>query len=334
MVTKLPVPPVDKPAATSVGRVTYISRFPVKSLGGETLSEAMIKGNGLVGDRRFAILDLETGNIASAKNPRKFAKLLELRAGYVEDPTQDDDLPPLLVHFPDGSSLRSDGAGLDEALSGFIGRAVRLIGEVPASGGDFEIIRLDVPEQPDDERRNLPRDPDNNDDFIMLHKRSRDVPDTTFFDLAPLHLVTTSSINHMSDKNPESNFDFRRFRPNIVIEAAEGGLVEDQWIDGTLEIGSGLSVNVTLPTPRCVAVTLSHAPDLAVDRDTIRNILKANMLDVPGFGKFGCLGVYADVSSDGRVTIGDEVCFRSGDSSRSDNVSARLKKQIRAARRY
>ena len=325
---------MDKPAATSIGHVTKIGRFPVKSLGGETLSEATIRDNGLVGDRRFAILDLETGNIASAKNPRKFAKLLELRAGYVENPTRDDYLPPLLVCFPDGSSLRSDGAGLDQALSDFIGRAVRLIGEVPASGADFEIVRLDVPEQPDDERRNLPRDPDNDDNFIALHKRSQDVPAGTFFDLAPLHVVTTSSITYFSEKNPNSNFDLRRFRPNIVIETTEEGLVEEQWIDGTLAIGAGLRVNVTLPTPRCVVVTLAHAPDLAVDLNTIRSTLKTNMLNVPGFGKFGCLGVYADVSFEGRIAIGDEVSFYPDESSRSDSVSARLRNQIRTARRY
>jgi uncharacterized protein YcbX len=42
-------------------RVTELWRYPVKSLQGERLDAAMVTGDGLDGDRRYAIFDLDTG---------------------------------------------------------------------------------------------------------------------------------------------------------------------------------------------------------------------------------------------------------------------------------
>ena len=60
----------DEPA------VAALWRYPVKSMQGEELNAADVTDLGLLGDRRFAVVDQATGKVAGAKNPRKWPCLL------------------------------------------------------------------------------------------------------------------------------------------------------------------------------------------------------------------------------------------------------------------
>ena len=86
--------------------VQRIYRYPVKSMLGELLDEAAIDEKGLAGDRAYAIVDAEQDTVASAKLPRRWARLFELRAAYVEPPALGEPPPPILITFPDGSTRR------------------------------------------------------------------------------------------------------------------------------------------------------------------------------------------------------------------------------------
>ena len=66
---------MDKSQITT-GTVVSIWRYPVKSMLGEELNASYVTERGLVGDRAYALLDEETGKVASAKNPRKWEKPL------------------------------------------------------------------------------------------------------------------------------------------------------------------------------------------------------------------------------------------------------------------
>ncbi len=68
----------------TVGTVATLSRFPVKSMQGETLAAAELTGSGVVGDRAYALVETETGKVLSAKNPRLGTQLLGCRAAFVE----------------------------------------------------------------------------------------------------------------------------------------------------------------------------------------------------------------------------------------------------------
>ena len=57
-------------------KVEELWRFPVKSMGGERLEHLEFDVDGVVGDRRFAVRDSETGLIASAKRPGRWGVLL------------------------------------------------------------------------------------------------------------------------------------------------------------------------------------------------------------------------------------------------------------------
>ena len=86
-------------------------RYPVKSFLGERLEEASLGERGIDGDRGYAIRDIETGHVLSAK---KFSMLLRARAQTNED--------SVLLTLPDGTSIEVGSAGAGPELSAWIGR--------------------------------------------------------------------------------------------------------------------------------------------------------------------------------------------------------------------
>ena len=118
-------------ATATIGRVVSIWRYPVKSMLGEELNSSYVTERGLAGDRSYALIDQETGKVASAKNPRKWGKLFDFRAAFIEEPPPQvakNILPPVRITFPDGTQIYSDQAdNIDHALSSVLGREVRLM---------------------------------------------------------------------------------------------------------------------------------------------------------------------------------------------------------------
>ena len=57
-----------------VGRLTAIWRYPVKSLGGEALSQVDVDQRGLVGDRAWALVNAE-GKLGSGKETGRFTRI-------------------------------------------------------------------------------------------------------------------------------------------------------------------------------------------------------------------------------------------------------------------
>ncbi|MFC6928921.1 MOSC N-terminal beta barrel domain-containing protein [Actinomadura yumaensis] len=51
------------------GTAVALRRYPVKSMLGEELPSVEVAATGLAGDRGWALLDAETGRVASAKSP-------------------------------------------------------------------------------------------------------------------------------------------------------------------------------------------------------------------------------------------------------------------------
>src|SRR5688500_173090 len=99
--------------ARPAGTVAALWRYPVKSMGGEALRAAPLDERGLLGDRAYAVLDVATGHVASAKHPRKWAALLACRAAFAAEPQPGAPLPPVLIALPDGAVLSSAQPDID-----------------------------------------------------------------------------------------------------------------------------------------------------------------------------------------------------------------------------
>jgi hypothetical protein len=94
------------------GSVVALWRYPVKSMMGEELNAAEVTDRGLVGDRRFAVVDAATGKVAGAKNPRKWGNFFDFRAAYVAPPRKGSKLPAVRLTLPDGTVVTSEQADL------------------------------------------------------------------------------------------------------------------------------------------------------------------------------------------------------------------------------
>ena len=116
-----------------VGRVCEIWRFPVKSMAGERLESAEVGALGIVGDRGWAVRDLKTGEIHNAK---RFPILMQCAAAYRTQPRQDE-VPPVDITFPDGTTAGSDSTALSERLTMLMGHAVALHALEPAANKAF-----------------------------------------------------------------------------------------------------------------------------------------------------------------------------------------------------
>ena len=117
-----------------VGPVAGLWRYPVKSMQGEELDAVPVSERGFLGDRAYALIDKESGKIGSAKNPRRWPKVLDYRAVFREPPSPDRSSPPVRIDFPDGSgSVSSDSTDVNDRLSRAFNRAVVLSSAAPVA---------------------------------------------------------------------------------------------------------------------------------------------------------------------------------------------------------
>ncbi len=225
---------------------------------GEELDAVDLSEGGVIGDRAYAVRDRETGKVASAKHPKVWPSLFACRAAFVEPPRAGDELPPARIEFADGTSVMSDAADVDAVLSRFFGHDVEL---ARAAQNGYTIDQY----HPDEENY----DPQGHRDEVVevglgaafFNERGLPsaVPEGSFFDLFPFSVVTTSTLDQLGELEPQSRFDARRFRMNVIVDTSDPGFVENEWVGHTLAIGDdNVRLAVALPDPRCVMPSLAQ----------------------------------------------------------------------------
>src|SRR5262249_38682802 len=94
-----------EPQSSRAGRVAPSWRSPVNSMVAEELDSTEVIGRGVLGDRAYALIDVETGKVVSAKNPRRWPNLFEFRAALAGPPEDASALPPARITLPDGEAV-------------------------------------------------------------------------------------------------------------------------------------------------------------------------------------------------------------------------------------
>lgn len=295
--------------ATSVrvGSVAGLWRFPVKSMAGEQLEQAEVTERGLVGDRAYALIDADTGKVVSAKSVKLFPGMLDCQARFVEPPHLDGEPPGVRITFPDGSSAISGSGQLDGALAAHFRRGVTLSRAAP-DDYTIDMYHPDVADLDPAGYRDTFVEQKLGSAFFAEAGVPSPVPVGSLFDLFPVSVITTSTLERFGELRPESRFDQRRFRMNMIVETVDGGFPENEWVGRELAIGDEVRLKVTLPDPRCVMTTLAQG-DLPKDTDVLRTLAQHNRIEVGTAGKFPCAGVYAVVEAKGRMRIGDRVAL-------------------------
>lgn len=242
--------------------VVSIWRYPVKSMLGEELNSSYVTERGLIGDRAYALIDQKTGKVASAKNPKKWGKLFDFRSVFIDPPQVVENIPPVRITFPDGTHIFSDQDNIDYTLSKVLDQDVRLM-RASLEKPTYEEYWPDI-------------------DGLAQREKVTDetMPSQTFFDLAVIHLLTTSTINRLRELYPDGRFEVRRFRPNIVMESASGekDFIENLWMGKKIMIGEDIVLRVTGSCTRCVMTTLPQG-DLPKDLGILRTIARYNKVN-------------------------------------------------------
>jgi uncharacterized protein YcbX len=255
-----------------VGRVAALNRYPVKSMQGHQPDEVTFDASGMVGDRRWALVDAATGKVLSAK---RVGALLEASAG--NDGT-DGGAPTITL--PDGRVLEPGDPATDAVLSAWVGREV-VLSEADATGGRAYEMSFNV---------------DDEDDGVF----EVPTPPHRFVDLCAIHVLTTASLAVMAAAHPEGDWDPNRFRPGVLIATEPGrtGLVEDGWLEAPVTIGE-VVVDPVMPTIRCVMTTRPQAT-----RGLERDLAVAKTVAAHNQGN---LGLYGAIATPGTIRIGDPV---------------------------
>ena len=275
---------MNKAPTATTGTVVSMWRYPVKSMLGEEINSSYVTERGLIGDRTYALIDQETGKVASAKNPTKWGKLFDFRATFIDAPQVVENIPPVRITFPDGTQIfSSDQEYIDHTLSKVLSREVRLMRATSLDKPSYEEYWPDI------------------EGLAQREKVTDEVmPTQTFFDIAVIHILTTSTINRLRELYPEGRFEVRRFRPNIVVGSAsseEKDFIENLWVGKKLKIGEDIVLKVTAPCTRCVMTTLPQG-DLPKDLGILRTTAKYNHVNA---------GVYASVHEGGTIHRGEPV---------------------------
>jgi uncharacterized protein YcbX len=220
--------------------VVALWRHPVKSMQGERLDEGELGLAGLPSDRRWGVLDEESGKVLSAKRE---GRLLQAASRLAADGTPE-------VRLPDGDWTPAPDRVLDKALSEWLGRAVRLEAAPPEGGASYQM------------------NVDATDDASPIVDLP--CPPGTFFDALPVHLLTTASLRAMQEKHAAGEWDVRRFRPTLLVESDGAGFPEDEWIGSAVRVGEA-ELTVVSPTVRCVMTTRAQ-PGLERDLDIVKAV--------------------------------------------------------------
>ena len=287
-----------------VGSVKQIWSYPIKSLGGEILDEALVDDFGVIGDRNWSLVDTDTGDLTSGKS---LPQLMNLQARYQRGSPASrvyaDNVPDVEVIFPDGGVITGHEAA-SAAISEYTGKSLRL-------------HPLEAPDKLEHYRMSAPLDesklvsmfnirpgedgPDLSDyepELIGLLSEFA-APPGTYHDMFPLHLLTSASVAHFTGLSG-ANFDPRRFRPSIYVESASSsaGLAEFEWVGRNLQIGE-LELAVKARTIRCVMPARGQEQyGLEASPATAKAIYQTT-------NRY--LGVYLNVVTPGAFKTGDAV---------------------------
>ena len=230
--------------------------YPIKSLGGVSVSEAVVEAGGLRHDRRYMLVepsaDGQSDTFITQRTVHRMALIEvsinvpdnELRVWHRHSPADVLTLPlvppptpeaPVSVTIWDSEDVPAQG--VDPAADAWFSRVF----EKPC-----RLVYM-----PDTTRRAI----------TSRHTRPNDVADpiVSFADGFPLLLITQSSLDELNRRLADSvdePLTMARFRPNMIVEGLCWPHDEDTW--AAADLGGAMFYGVK-PCVRCVLTTLDPA---------------------------------------------------------------------------
>ncbi len=283
--------------------IKEIWRYPVKSMGGERLTETDLTKGGIPYDRGWAVRDESDKTIRGAKH---LGALMSCSARYLMD-TPATPVPKAEITLPDGRRIVSDDAKINAILSDICGRAVSLWPLQPrereehyraVAPADIEAyLRGIFALEPNEPLPNLGAFPPDVLQEISLYASPRG----TYFDAFPVNVLTEASLRYMKALLPDSVIDVRRFRPNFLVESGNAATpIEFDWVGQEVSLGAA-RIAAVMRCPRCIMTTRAQeGPGRNLPRDSaiMRTLVRETEQN---------LSIYCTVTTEGRVKTGDPV---------------------------
>ena len=257
---------------TVVGAVESLWRYPVKSMAGESITEAFVSFAGIYGDRMYGFVNSSAPAATPFLTARDQHEMLLYRPRFrdpviaAKPPNQAkaEELGPGLtplypsarelavdVQTPTGEALAVD----DSALVGLLAQR--------ASKGVLALVRSD----------------------------------RAMTDCRPVSLISLQTIQQLGEE-VNIGLDQRRFRANVYAQLTTGGgFAEDSFVGRKLQIGSRVVIAATVRDERCKMITID--PDTAETTPAImRNVARSHD---------GHAGIYCAVLTEGMVQVADQI---------------------------
>jgi len=268
-------------------RIASLTIYPVKSLGGIALDEAMVTPRGLAGDRRWMIVDNAGRFVTRRECPvlARIAMAMEPGGGF------------RLNAGGEGSALLPQAAGGPPMSEVKVWRdrvgAVLVDNEASAliSHVAGRVLRLAY--MPDAAVRAV--DPAYGAEGDMV----------SFADGFPILVTSEASLDALNAVL-EHPVPMERFRPNLVVAGDEG---PEPWAEGEwrgLRAG-GLALDMVKPCSRCIVITQDHRTGEQPDGNAPLKALR-------GLGRVGrdgvLFGMNAVPRTTGRIAVGDAISAR------------------------
>ncbi|MEP5764016.1 MAG: MOSC N-terminal beta barrel domain-containing protein [Halieaceae bacterium] len=262
-------------------RLSQISIYPVKSCAGSDLQKAQLDRFGLVGDRRWMLVDGAGGFVSQREFPQLALMAVELNAAGIT-----------LVWGGERMNIASPAAGKP--------RLVQVWGDSVAAldAGDAVATwlgeRLEQPWRlvymPEDSQR------------LVDGEYASQGETVSFADGFPLLLVSQAALDNLNARL-QKPVPMNRFRPNLVVTGCEPH-AEDSWQQ--IRIGD-MEFDVAKPCARCAVPSIDQDSGLK-DSEILRVLAAYRRREDPQDGSrqvyFGQNLLYR---GSGQLTLGDEV---------------------------
>lgn len=294
-----------------LGTLREIWRYPVKSMGGETVNSTLLKPKGLAGDRCWSVLDGDSGDIRSAK---RWPDLLNFRAALcagedLPDSGFDADVPDVEIHCPGGVIVHGRDTAAAQQLSAQMHRSVGLSPLVdptnmehyrPSQPLSWDTIVSDMDLQPGEPLPVSFSSPDE----VVKALSTFSTPPGTYVDAYPLHLLTTNTLDYLRQEGGVDTA-VQRFRPNLLIEPAQclPELTENGWLDCHVQLGE-VTLHIHSRTVRC-SMPAREQGWCGIAKEPRMGRVMRDLCD-------RYVGVNVMVTRGGRVSVGDELVLLEG----------------------
>jgi uncharacterized protein len=260
--------------------LTQIFRFPIKSCAAQSLSEAFMTPLGLEHDRRWMIVQRDTGRFVTG---RELGQLVLLRAIPVGHGLLQLSAPNLPELTASSGPLRKqvsvwdasvDAACADESCNAALSQWL---------GMDVQLVYFD-----DHSRRTVDQ------------RYAKPADQTAFSDGYPVLIISQASLDKLNLQAAEP-IDMLRFRTNLVVQGDFAAHAEDTW--KRIRIG-GIEFELVKPCVRCVFTTVDHQTGVRSAVNEPLNTLKNYRRGEKGI----TFGMNAILRSDaGMMRLGDRL---------------------------